>query len=309
MIVAVLVALASAGAFALAAVWQQAAAAAQPEDRTMSVRILLDLVRQPRWLAGTGASAVGFILQGVALGFGSLTLVQPLIVLSLAFAMPMAARKQQRRLGRKEWIATLAICAGLAAFLTPANPSNQWNNPSVTLWVLVGIASGGLVLLCYVLARGTASPAARATLLAVAAGCSFGVLDAIEKSITHSLARAGLWGTMATWQPYTLTLVVIVGETLAQSAYQAGPLAAALPVIDTLEPSVAVVIAVTAFGETLNYSVGALALEAAGIVTVVAGIVMLDRSPVIIAMQEHQTRRHRDGLEHDCPSDGEVTSV
>ena len=260
----------------------------------MSVRILWHLVRKPVWLAGTAASAAGFILQGVALGFGSLSLVQPLIVLSLAFAMPLAARKQHRRLGRREWIATLAICAGLAAFLTTANPSDQWSNPSFTLWSLVGVASGGLVLICYVLAR-AAAPTARATLLAVAAGCSFGVLDAIEKSITHSLVHSGLWGTMATWQPYALTLVVVIGETLAQSAYQAGPLAAALPVMDTLEPSVAVVIAVTAFGETLNYSVGNLTLEAAGIATVVAGIVMLDRSPVILAMQERQTRRHEVG--------------
>lgn len=297
-----LVALASAGAFAVAAVWQQSAAAAQPTDRAMSVRILWDLVRKPVWVAGTAASAVGFILQGVALAFGSLSLVQPLIVLSLAFAMPLAAWQQQRRLGRREWIATLAICAGLAAFLTPANPSDHWGNPSFAVWSLVFVAAGGLVLVCYLLAR-QAGPTARATLLALGAGVSFGLLDAIEKSITHSLAHVGLWGTMATWQPYVLTLVVVIGETLAQSAYQAGPLAAALPILDTLEPSVAVVIGVTAFGETLNYSVGNLAIEAAGIAAVIAGIVALDRSPVIIAMQEYQTRRHRDASNHEVVED------
>ncbi len=289
MVVAVLAGLLAAASLGAAAVLQHRAAAEAPTEHALSPRLLVDLLHRPVWLAGLVVSALGFILQGVALGFGSLTLVQPLIVLDLAFALPLAARLQRRRLGRREWLATLAICAGLVAFLTPADPTNRGAGPAMSLWLLVGIAVSGFVVVCLAAAR-RATPTVRATLLAACAGACFGVLAALLKSTTHLLAHGGLFAALSSWQPYALTVVVVVGETLGQSAYQAGPLAAALPVMDTLEPSVAVVIAVTAFGETVNYSVGALALETAGIVAMVAGIVALDRSPVILAMQEQQQR-------------------
>jgi hypothetical protein len=54
-----------------------------------------------------------------------------------------------------------------------------------------------------------------------------------------------------------------------------------LPIIDTVQPTVAVVIAVTIFGESVAVSTGALALTASGLLLLVAGIVVLDTSPVV----------------------------
>jgi drug/metabolite transporter (DMT)-like permease len=44
-------------------------------------------VRQPLWVAAVGANIVGFALQVVALSFGSLAVVQPLLVCDLIFAV------------------------------------------------------------------------------------------------------------------------------------------------------------------------------------------------------------------------------
>jgi hypothetical protein len=49
---------------------------------------------------------------------------------------------------------------------------------------------------------------------------------------------------------------------------------------------VAVLIGVFAFGESLATSVPALTCEAAGIVALIGGIVLLDRSPVVLALQK-----------------------
>ena len=60
-------------------------------------RILLDLVRQPLWLAAIGANIVGFALQVVALALGSLAVVQPLLVCDLVFAVLIARWLAARR--------------------------------------------------------------------------------------------------------------------------------------------------------------------------------------------------------------------
>jgi hypothetical protein len=55
--------------------------------------------------------------------------------------------------------------------------------------------------------------------------------------------------------------------------------------MDAVEPTIAVLIGVFAFGESLSTSPLALACEAAGIVALIGGIVLLDRSPVVLALQ------------------------
>jgi hypothetical protein len=46
----------------------------------LSPLLLADLARQPLWLAGIAANLAGFALQIVALNFGQLALVQPILV-------------------------------------------------------------------------------------------------------------------------------------------------------------------------------------------------------------------------------------
>src|ERR1700751_4446213 len=67
---------------------------AQPAG--LSPRLLVDLVRRPLFLASIGINVVGAGLQVLALHFGSLTLVQPLLVLSLLFAVVIAAAATRR---------------------------------------------------------------------------------------------------------------------------------------------------------------------------------------------------------------------
>lgn len=80
----------------------------------------------------------------------------------------------------------------------------------------------------------------------------------------------------------------MAGCTLAQNAYQAGPLAASLPITDTFEPAVAVAIAIAAFGEQITVSPLGLAAEVIGVAAIVAGIFTLDRSPLILLLQGAQ---------------------
>ncbi|MCW2509594.1 MAG: hypothetical protein JWP68_2742, partial [Modestobacter sp.] len=77
----VLLALASALAFATATVVQHRSAAEAPMSggRFVAVRLMSRLLRHPAWLAGQAAAVVGLTLHALALHAGRVVLVQPLL--------------------------------------------------------------------------------------------------------------------------------------------------------------------------------------------------------------------------------------
>jgi drug/metabolite transporter (DMT)-like permease len=288
--IAVVAAIAAGAAFAASSILQQrvAAGAPGPRDERLRVSLLTRLARQPLWLLGFGCAGVGFVLQAIALAFGTITLVQPLIVSELLFALPVAVWLGRRRMGHVEWTGTAAIVGGLALFLAVASPSEPSRpSPANAVWVLVGAAAVGFAALCVLGSRLLARPR-RATLLGMAAGVLFGLQSSLLKTVTYLFATHGYVDTMVSWQPYALGAVAIAGLVCNQTAFQLGPLPQSLPAIDVGEPVVAVAIAVSAFGEQVAHSPEALALEFTGVAMALIGMVLLDRSPAILGL--HQPR-------------------
>lgn len=83
MTASVLAALAAAASFAWAAVYQQEAAQAAPKAASLKLRLLLDLLRSPKWIAGITLLVCGYGFQAVALAFGPVAPVQPVVVTEL----------------------------------------------------------------------------------------------------------------------------------------------------------------------------------------------------------------------------------
>jgi len=279
----VIAALAAGCTFAVGSVLQQSAAREAPLSVSMSWRLLVDLAHRRKWLIGIGCDVGSFAMQAVALAFGPLALVQPLLVTGLLFAVPMAVRWRGRRLGATEWAGTIAVGAGLAMFLAAASPSDGSPTTSWERWVLMMIAVGGLMVVG-ILLGGAVGPPLQASAYALSAGAAFGLLAALTKTSTHLLGE-GASVFFTSWQPYMMAVVAVAGAIVQQSAFQAGPLPLSLPVMDAVEPTVAVLIGVFAFSEQLSTTPDALAFIALGICLLVAGIVTLDRSPVVLELQ------------------------
>ena len=283
MVVAVIAALGAGCMFAIGAVLQQSAARETPASMSLSWRLLVDLAHRRRWLLGIGCDAVSFGLQALALAFGPLALVQPLAVTGLLFAVPLAVRRRGRRLHTREWLGTLAVAAGLASFLAAAAPTEGLPQTTPTRWVLVVISVAGLMTVGVVLGKALGG-VVRPSLYGLAAASAFGLLAALTKTSTHLLGE-GAATFFTSWQPYAMAVVAVVGAIVQQSAFQAGPLPASLPIMDAVEPTVAVCIGVFAFNEHLGSSPLAIALQVAGVCVLLAGIVVLDRSPLIAELQ------------------------
>lgn len=277
----VLTALLAACSFAVAAVLQQAAAATAPQKASLRPRLLLDLARRPLWLAGIAMAGFSYVIQGAALAFGPLVLVQPLAATDLIFALPLIARRRGMRLTTVEAAGALCAAGGVAAFLVVLPPPAGVTDPAPAAWIRLGALAGVLVAVL-VAAGARARSHARTGLYAAAAGLLFALLDSVSKSAA-TIAREHGTAVMAHWQPYALLVVGAAGVLLAQSSFQSGSLAVSLPIIDTLEPIGSVLIGVAVFRERLAASADDLAVQALGAALAVTGIVVLDRSPLVRA--------------------------
>ncbi|MBO0770291.1 MAG: DMT family transporter [Actinobacteria bacterium] len=281
--IAVAAALAAAFCFAVGSLIQQQQAV-RTEEKVLQARLLLRLARQPRWLAGVGLSAFSFALQGLALAFGPLALVQPLAATDVLFALPLIARRNRRRLTRRDAAGALTITAGISVFLAVSPPTEGILTPGTLAWAPAVLGVGALTVTA-ALAAERLRGHARVVWLAAAAGGVYGLLDALAKSSVGLLTRHGI-GVLAHWEPYALIGAGLLGGLFGQSAFGAGPLSLSLPVIDTLEPVAAVVIAATVFGERLASSPGQLVLQLGAGVVAVAGIAVLSHSSVVRTEEE-----------------------
>jgi drug/metabolite transporter (DMT)-like permease len=291
LVIATPAALGAAIAFSVSSVLQQRSARDAPENESLSWRLIADLLRRGPWLAGMGCVLIAYALQALALAFGPVALVEPLIATELLFAVPLASRLRHQRLGRREWFGAAAVSGGVAVFLVVSSPEGGNAEPALARWAVVALPALVAAAIAIAAARGPESPR-RAALLAAAAGLSFGLLALVTQSFVVLLARSP--GTaFSSWQPYVLAVVGIVGFTVAQSAYQAAPLAVSLPIIDSVEPVTSVLFAALIFKQSLSISVGSLAGEVAGALLTIAGVVALARSPLILAVLARQERADR----------------
>jgi drug/metabolite transporter (DMT)-like permease len=279
LVFSVLLSIVSAASYGLAAVLQHQAAVREPQELSMRAGLLVQLARRPLWLVGSALDGVGYFFQFLALRRGSLSLVEPLLALSLVFALPVAAWLDHRRVSMSELASTGIITAGLALFLGVARPGLGHPNASGQAWTLLTIA---IVVGCGAAVLGARGGSRRraAVLLGAGSGMAFGYVAALTERAGH-LLDAGVVHTLASWVPYAMVLGGVGALLLTQSAFHTGALRLSLPTLTVAQPLVAVAIGLGFFGERVNSRGLAPALEVLGLGLVTVGVFALARSPVI----------------------------
>jgi drug/metabolite transporter (DMT)-like permease len=284
----IVAALAAAVSFAVAAVLQQESTQSVSEDKSLSIGLLTELLTRPKWLAGGACLITGFGLQALALAYGPVALVQPIVVTELAFAIPFGILRRHRRAGPREWAGIAAVITGISIFLLMASPSNGIQEPSSEDWLASLVPVGAVASVAVILGAAQKGPK-RAMFLGAAAGLSFGVLAVLTKAVTHLLST-DLSRAFVTWQVYAAIGVGISALVVSQSAYQAGPLAYSMPFVGVLEPLVAVVIGDTVLGEQVRLSPGHFSAELIAAAIACFGIVLLTTSETVLSIYEERPK-------------------
>jgi len=272
----VVLALVAALLFALGTVLQQRAGLEAPSEGASS-GLLLRMAKRPVWLAGIAADGLGFLAQAAALGIGRLAVVQPLLVASVVFALPLGARLTGQRVRRADVGAAVLVVAALVAFLTIADPSGGRDDAPLGEWLIAG---GACVLICVplvLLGRGRGSAPRRAAALGIATGILFALSAALTKVVVDDLDE-GILEIFVSWHLYALLVVGYASMTLNQLALNTGALAPAVATSMAFDPIASVVLGVTLLEESLNTS----PLEAVGTALALAaalvGMAILARS-------------------------------
>lgn len=269
-VAAVLLALGSAICFALGAALQQRAARREPQHGTADPRLFIRLLRRKSWLLGKIPDLSGTLLQALALRFGPLTLIQPLLISGMFLAIPLEAALDHRRPHPRD-VTAVAVCVfGLGAFLVAARPRAGVSQPSLMGWLGVVLIGGTLVGVCLLLAH-RATGAARGTLLGIASGLLYAGTASLLKTVAEGIFTDP-FSTLADWHFYTLILVGLTSVALNQNAFQNGPLAAPLTAITLVDPVASIIIGVTAFHETLSFGGLRLLVEVSAVLAMAFGI-------------------------------------
>ena len=284
-------ALGAAGCFAVSSVLQQQDARDTPAADSLSWRLIADLIRRRSWLLGLACVVSGFALQATALSFAPVSVVEPIIATELVLALPLASGLRKRHLGAREWFGGAAVSVGVGVFLAVSSPTGGNPEPSLATWASVGLPVVAIAG-CAVALAGKKETPRRAGFLAAAAGLSFSLLALVLQSAVVLFAHAPAVA-FTSWQPYALVVLGPIGFTIAQSAYQSAPLAISLPIIDSIEPTAAVLLSVLMFGQGLSFRATSLALECAGGFCALGGIFLLARSPLVLSIYHEPTAGKR----------------
>ena len=291
LVAAIVASLAASASFAVSALLEQRAARQVPQRRMLDPRLLADLVRYRSWLLSIVATVAGFALQVVALHFGPLALVQPILVCDLVFVVLFSALIRGGRPDRIILAGVLCCTVGIAVFLAVAQPTGGTETVSLVSAVPLAVGLGAVLVGCAVwIKRGPAET--RQLAFALACGVCYGVNAFLIKVVSFSLGQ-GFSQPLTQWPLYALFIVGPLGFLLNQEAYQRGPLIApALAVITAADPLVSIGIAALWLNESIANSPGALATEALSLAVMITGITLLAHRAPSLARERAEQDSH-----------------
>ena len=201
--------------FAVAATLQQKGALNLGGVSLASPASLLRLVGQTMWLLGTVALLAGYVFQAAALDRGRLSIIQPLLVTTVVFALPLGYFLTAQHVGRREVVGAAVILFGLALFTYFADPSGGNENAPGRDWAIAIAVLGAIcvVLLAYG-GRGGASATTKAAVFGTIAGILFGLSASLTKPTLEYL-HDGLEELLTHWEAYALAIAGVLGFVLA----------------------------------------------------------------------------------------------
>ena len=266
-------ALVAAFLFALAATLQQKGALSLPKVSLAEPSSLVKLLGETMWLLGTVAMLVGYVVQAAALDRGQVSIVQPLLVTTVVFALPLGYYLTAQHVGRREVGGALVIIFGLALFTIYGHPAEGNGNAPGADWLivigLVAVVAG--VMLSF---AGRGGPSMKAALYGAAAGVLFGLSASLTKPTLNYLAD-GVGEMLSHWEPYVLAVVGVLGFVLQQISLGTGRLAPSVATVSTVNPFVSILIGTFLLDERLSRPAWHVAVAIVGLVFALGGAVAI----------------------------------
>src|SRR5579863_7646516 len=257
-------------------------------DKSSGWTFVKYLLRHPLWLLGWAALGGSLIFQALALHFGALSLVQPILLTELILALVLRQLWLHQTIRGVTWMAAVVTGAGLVIFLEMTSPHGGSFLPTSSAWTVPSIVCVVAVTLLVALAR-HGSPARRAALFACATAVMWALEATFIKATTDTISALGFGGMFTRWPVYALIVGGIVGLLCEQAALHVGPLSVSQTFIVIVDPIVSVALGIWLYRERLHHDALHLTFGILAFAVMCAGIVALTRTAP--ASMESDVRR------------------
>ena len=248
------------------------------ENRSMGLRQVLALLKNPRWLLGLATVALGASMHIVGLMLAPVTVVQPVGILAVPWAVLLAAKIHDIRPTKLTWGAVAMTIAGIVVFTSfsahKAAPDTELPPARIIIACLVVFAIGGLLGW---LGR-FGSPSLRCLMWASGGSFFYGLSSALIKTLTE-LVRLGNFTARPLFWTSVVFLVIcyLVGGWMVQQGYANGPAEIVVGSMTTTDPIVAVTFGLAVLGEGVRLGpLDAVGMAISGAVAV-AGVFVLSK--------------------------------
>src|SRR5262245_15742949 len=265
--------------FALAAALQQKGALNLPEVSLRDPSSLVRLAAQTTWLIGTLALLTGYAFQAGALDRGRLAISQPLLVMTVVFALPLGYFLTSQVVGRFEVVGSGVIVLGLALFAIFGDPAGGNENAPGDEWA-IAIAALVVVSAAVLVFARRGSLIVRAAAYGTVAGILFGLSASLTKP-TLGYLHAGITELFTHWEPYALALAGVLGFVLQQVSLGTGKLAPSVATVSVANPVVGILLGVLLLDERLSRPAWHVVVACIGLGFALVGAVLiaLSRQP------------------------------
>ena len=261
--------------FSLAAFIQHKEAQLTPKSTNLKIALISQLIKRPLWILGVGFDVLAFLAQFMALKAGSLLLVQPILAFGLTSTLLLEAIWGAKKSSPRVVILSLVSAGILAVFLlTTSVPISESSPGLVTGVILTLVAATGFILLRFLAPR--LNVRAYGVVLGSSVGALHGLATFVTKAAANQVATHGLFSVLHSWPLYSLIVIGSIDLVLTQSAFQSAPLYVTMPLINVVEPSVAMLMGYLVLSESITgrFGYGFLGVILAAMATVTVVISM-----------------------------------
>ncbi len=247
---AALLAILAAIFFALAAtLWQRASLALGVEGG--GPQALLRLLGSGVWLLGLIAQGTGVVLQAAALDRGRVAIIQPLLVTTIIWALPLGYFLTNQVIAIRHVVGAAIVVGGLAMFASFGDPAAGIDDAATSAWLsaflVLGAVCAGLLLFAR---RGGLG--VKAAVLGATAGVLYGVSATLMKPVMESLNDVGVGGVLESWEFWVMAGAGLIGFYIQQLSLATGRLVASVATVSAVNPVVSVLLGALVLQERLD---------------------------------------------------------
>jgi drug/metabolite transporter (DMT)-like permease len=216
-----------------------------------SPKAFASLLTNTVWLVGLGAQLVGVVLQAAALDRGRVAIIQPLLVTTVIWAMPLGYFLTNQTITRRHIFGAAVVVAGLAIFASFGDPAGGVDNAPGSAWLSAFVILGAICA-CLLLFGRRGDLSAQAAVYGTIAGIMYGVSATLMKPVVEQLHSDGFASVLGSWELWVMAIGGLGGFYIQQISLATGKLVTSVATVSVTNPVVSVLLGVLVLQERLD---------------------------------------------------------